>query len=293
MLLQITQNLMNDIAVLQRYIIVSQDAGFNDMKRLLESLSIHIFRASHELTLHNKNLFDPHFPAIDLADDTNKTAVQVTSNADPKKIKHTLKMFDKHRLGDSYDKLYIHGFVDCSKPRSLPSHCTIFSISQLVGKVTDKNDEDLSQSVADALQQHTDFSRIHPYDDRNCLDIVLRCIDRNAVKHRTESEGSYKKMVTGLNEITELISKGTINNRRKSKDLDAFQDTLMKEFMASVRDIIGRIIAIVNQSRAGNGDFVDIPPRQRNKIDDFKAEIVRLSNAIANKHGIALNMDMF
>jgi hypothetical protein len=100
-------------------------------------------------------------------------------------------------------------------------------------------------------------------------------------------------MVTGLNEITQLISKGTINGKRKSKDLDAFQDTSMKEFMASVRDIIGRTIAIVNQSRTGNGDFVDIPPRQREKIDEFKAEIVRLTNAIANRHGIALNMDMF
>jgi hypothetical protein len=293
MLLQIIQNLMSDIAVLQRYIIVSQDAGFNDTKRLLETLSIQLFKASHELALHNKNLFNPTFPAIDLADDANKTAVQVTSNADPKKINHTLKMFDKHKLGDSYDKLYIHGFVNCSKPRSLPSHCTIFSISQLVGKVTDKNDEDLAQGVADALQQHTDFSRIHPYDDRNCLEIVLRCIDRNAVKHRMESEGSYKKMVTGLNEITELISKGTINRKRKSKDLDAFQNTSMKEFMASARDIIGRIIAIVNQSRTGNGDVVNIPPRQREQIDEFKAEIVRLSNAIANKHGIDLNLDMF
>jgi hypothetical protein len=52
MLQQTIQNLLHDIAVLQRYIMVSQDAGFNDMKRLLETLSIHLFKASHDLTLY-------------------------------------------------------------------------------------------------------------------------------------------------------------------------------------------------------------------------------------------------
>jgi len=51
---------------------------------------------------------------------------------------------------------------------------------------------------------------------RNCLEIVLNCIDRNAVKHRMDREGNYNKMVEGLTEITELISKGTIKGNQKA-----------------------------------------------------------------------------
>ena len=151
--------------------------------------------------------------------------------------------------------------------------------------VADKNDEDLVQDIVDALQQHTDFARIHPYDDRNCLEIVLRCVDRNAIKHHMPIEGSYKDMVKGLNEIAELISKGTISRKSKSKSVDAFEDPQIVEYMVKVRDRIGRIVAHVNRSRA-SADFVDMPWEQREKIDALKLEIIALSNAIAVSKGI-------
>jgi uncharacterized protein YwbE len=201
-------------------------------------------------------------------------------------------MFEKHRLAKDYDALMILGFVKSSKFAALPSYCTVFSIGQLVSAVADKNDDDLAQHIVDALEQHTDFSRIHPYDDLNCLEIVLNCIDRNAVKHRMICEGNYMDMVKGLNEITELISKGTINKRSKSKALDNFQDDTMKRFLITVRDTIGKITAIVNQCRHAESGFVDIPGRQMQKIDEMKRGIVLLSNEIAHNHGIPMRMEM-
>ena len=56
MLQQAINNLLHDISLVQLYINKSQDVGFSDMTRLLESLSIHLFRASHGLVLKNKNL---------------------------------------------------------------------------------------------------------------------------------------------------------------------------------------------------------------------------------------------
>jgi len=285
MLQQTINNLLHDASIVQRYIDNSQDAGFNDMTRLLESLSIQLFEASHGLSLTNKNFLAPNFPAIDLADDKKRTAVQVTSNANAAKIRHTLKKFDEHGLAKHYDNLIIHGFVNCSRTKSIPSHCTVLSIGQIVSAVADKNDEELAQQIVDALQQHTDFSRIHPYDDRNCLEIVLRCVDRNAIKHQMPVEGSYKDMVKGLNEISELISKGTINRKSKGKSVDAFQDPDMKDYMVDVRDTIGRIVAIVNKSRSG-ADFVDMPINQRDRIDTLKRRIILLSNTIAADKGI-------
>jgi SMEK domain-containing protein len=293
MLLQETiNNLLHDISIVQHYIENSQGAGFSDMTRLLEGLSIKLFKASHGLVLTNKNLLSPNFPAIDLVDEGHRTAVQVTSNANVKKIRHTLKMFDSHNLGRDYDKLIIHGFVSCSNRNNLPSFCTILSIGQLVGAVADKNDVNLVQDLIDALRQHADFHRIHPYDDLNCLKIVLNCIDRNAVKHRMAQEGDYQEMVKGLNEITELISKGTINQRFKGKSVDDFQDDAMKTFMLKVRDRIGRIVGIVNQNRNGNSSLVWIGPSNMRQIDALKKEIITLSNDVARQYGIAVDLRM-
>lgn len=290
MLQQALINLNHDIALVQRYIINSQNAGFNDMTRLLESMSIKLFEASHNLKLKNKNLLSPNFPAIDLADDEQKTAVQVTSNATSAKIKHTLKKFQEHGLAKSYDLLIIHGFVDQVKPRQLPSYCTLVSIGQIVSAVADKNNEELVQELADTIQQHTDYSRIHPYDDKNCLEITLRCIDRNAIKHRMSIEGPYKDFVKGLNEITELISKGTIGRKSKSKSVDDFQDQDIIAYLVKVRDLVGQIVGIMNKCRVQGSDFVDIPFQEYGRIDSLKIEIVLLSNAIAAKHGINMTI---
>jgi len=292
MLEQTIKNLSYDVSLVQLYIKTCQDAGFTDMRRLLESLCIQLFKASHGLVLKNKNLLNPNFPAIDLVDDAQRTAVQVTSNADSRKIRHTLTMFENHKLAKDYDALMILGFLKSSKTTALPSYCTVLSIGQLVSAVADKNDDDLVQHIVDALQQHTDFSRIHPYDDRNCLEIVLNCIDRNAIKHRMSCEGNYHDMVKGLNEITELISKGTINNRSKGKALDDFQDGSIKRFLIAVRDTIGRIVAIVNQCRHGESSFVDIPGRQMREIDEMKMKIICLANEIAHEHGLLTRIHM-
>ena len=64
-MLQNTINLLNqDIAIVQQYIKNSQDAGFQDMARLLEGLSIQLFKASHGLILKNKNQLHPTFPPL-------------------------------------------------------------------------------------------------------------------------------------------------------------------------------------------------------------------------------------
>lgn len=83
------RNLQADIALLQIYIVQRQKAGFHDMERMLEALSIHMFRALSIGELVNKNQLRVNFPAIDLADDKKMIAVQVTSNASPAKINKT------------------------------------------------------------------------------------------------------------------------------------------------------------------------------------------------------------
>jgi len=286
------ENLQWDISLVQVYITNRRTTGFADMSRLLEGLSIKLFRATHGLVLTNQNLFKPNFPAIDIADDEKKTAIQVTSNADAKKVRHTLKQFDKFKLSGRFDTLIVFGFVNAKAPKSLPAHCKVLGVSDLMNVVIDKQEEEMVQAFVDAMEQHADFSMLHPYQDRPCLEIVLNCIDRNAVKHRMVQEGPYPKMVKGLDEISELISKGTIDKQRKNKSLDQFQDPAIRSFLSEIRDKVGRIVGIVNERKSPGGDFVDLGMQGRDDIDRIKQEIVQLSNAIARKEGLSITLQM-
>lgn len=109
------RNLQSDIALLQLYIAQRKQAGFHDMERIIESLTIFMFRALKMGELVNMNQIKVNFPAIDLADNKNMIAVQVTTNASPAKLK-TIESFEEtneigESLKDKYSTLYIFGFV--------------------------------------------------------------------------------------------------------------------------------------------------------------------------------------
>ena len=69
------RNLQSDIALLQLYIAQRKQAGFHDMERIIESLTIFMFRALKMGELVNMNQIKVNFPAIDLADNKNMIAV--------------------------------------------------------------------------------------------------------------------------------------------------------------------------------------------------------------------------
>lgn len=62
------RNLQADIALLQFYIAQHQKAGFHDMERMVEALTIFMFRALQIGEFKNLNQIKVNFPTIDLAD---------------------------------------------------------------------------------------------------------------------------------------------------------------------------------------------------------------------------------
>ncbi|NMY00846.1 SMEK domain-containing protein [Pseudomonas veronii] len=282
-------NLNSHISVLRTYIEINQEVGLNNMLRMLESLSIALFKVTHGYELVNRNLLKSNFPAVDLVDDKRRVAIQVTSNADAKKINHTLAKFKKFDLADDYDQLIIFGFVNSSK-KSVPPHCKVLGIADLVQMAMDKHSEEKIQGIIDAIEQHTDFHKIHPYSDKPCLSIILNVIDRNAVKHRMMREGSHQEMVRGLNEITELISKGTIDKKSKGKSIDQFTDHVIVKYLREIRNEIGEICGIINESRVEGHDFIFIPLEQYQEIDKAKKVIIDIANDAAKYAGIDMEL---
>lgn len=289
------RNLQADIALLQTYITQRQKAGFHDMERMLEALAIHMFRALSIGELENKNQLSVNFPAIDLADDKNKVAVQVTSNASPAKIDKTIAAFEKKNssgisLKDKYSILYIFGFCKSSK-HPTPAYCEVIDPCYFIGELCDKADEDQIQNVLNAVRRHQNYSSLHPWEDKDSLEIILNTINRNAIKHMMSCEGSISAMTKGLNEISELITKGTIRGRDRAKSISDFRDQSMVLFLRGIMDSISTILAIVNKSKVGQGDFVAIDYDGMREIDKLKTMIANNSSAMAKSNNIKIEIN--
>ncbi|WP_193087966.1 SMEK domain-containing protein [Advenella sp. FME57] len=297
MLESLIKNLNQDIALLQLRIQRDKDAGFNDMARLLETMAIQFFRALGIANLESKNQIRVNFPAIDSADDEKDggIAVQVTSVADARKIKKTITTFEKtdsagQSLLHEYASLYIFGFCKISDTVEVPSYCKVVGPGFFVNKLVDLDDEEAIQTIVDSIRRHVDYSSLHPYSDIECLKIVLGYVGRNAVRHYVSCEGNFDDMTKGLKEISELIGKGTVNRKQKSKAHHEFQDQEISRFLLNVLDHIGAITATVNS--ANRNGIVCLSLHDVQTIDGRKRAITTLAQQIALSYDIAMPLGM-
>ena len=71
------------------------DVDFFDINRVAENISAKLLNLVYNWNLKNLNEEQRNFPGIDLGDDDNKIAFQITSKKDPQKIKESLEKFVK------------------------------------------------------------------------------------------------------------------------------------------------------------------------------------------------------
>ena len=279
-------NLQNDISLIQRYIDINQKTGFQIMNRLLESLSIKLFKIIYDYDLRNLNTNKTNYPAIDLVDKDKKIAIQITTNATKRKINDTIEKFFKNNLDKKYNTLIIYGFCKANK-KLTSKECIIIDTSDLINELINMNNGD-KVDVFNEIRQHVDYSALHPYSDVDCLNILLQTIDRNAIKHSMRCEGDYDNMVDGLNEITELISEGKIKKKYAGKPVNQFNDRDIIDFMLSIRDNISEIISIINKKKMPQRNRICLDCSDMEKIDGIKNTIIMASNKIAKEKNIPL-----
>ena len=286
-------NLQHDISILQHYISNRQQTGFHDMEKLIEIIVKKTFNILDNWQLENLNILKVNYPAIDLADKQKQIAVQVTTNASPAKITKTVKKFEELGLDKVYQKLIIVGFCKKSNVNNLKINYSVIGIDDIVHRLIEKSDEHLIDEVIQIMRMHSDYGRLHPYDDKDCLEIVLNIIDRNAVKHRMYCEGNYLDMISGLNEISEVISKGQINKKEKSKSIDDFQDQSIIVFLHNIRNSVSKITSLINKNKRNGSDFIFLDHETMYLIDEEKSNIIIKSNNIAKEQGIKFLIHQF
>ena len=89
---------------------LSNKLGLYNLSTLSENIIRDLFNIIFEkdhYSLQNANLFTPNVDSIDLKDEINKVAVQVTTNNTYNKIKHTVNLFVENQHYLKYDKLLI------------------------------------------------------------------------------------------------------------------------------------------------------------------------------------------
>ena len=89
----------------ETYVKCSVDQDMTDINRYAEDFYCGLLNCAFGWKLRNLNQDNRNQPAIDLADDTNKIAVQVTSSTDRGKVTGTLKKFFEKKQDLKYKTL--------------------------------------------------------------------------------------------------------------------------------------------------------------------------------------------
>ena len=87
---------------------ISNHFNFTDINVVSEDIFRQLLNLIYGYKLKWMSTYDSgNFVAVDLVDETNKVAYQVTTDFSHKKIEETLAKFESHGLGSSIDKLYV------------------------------------------------------------------------------------------------------------------------------------------------------------------------------------------
>jgi len=93
-------------------------SGLYDLNIHAENVIIPLLNRLYGLSLINANSKEKNYPGVDLIDEKNKVAFQVTATADSEKVKHTLREFIKHKLHERFDFLQVYIITEKQKSYS-------------------------------------------------------------------------------------------------------------------------------------------------------------------------------
>lgn len=122
-----------------------------------ENILIKLLNELYECDLENVNYSENKtYPSIDLRDKSKKIAIQVTSTANPEKVKHTLGKFIDKDIYKDFDKLFIYIITEKQSKYSQPK------IDQVTnGKFTFKKENIIDRTdVYTELNKQNDLEKI-------------------------------------------------------------------------------------------------------------------------------------
>ena len=101
------KNIAENLALLSREVSILNAVNLYDINIIAEDFFPGLLNLIYGYELKNANHLEKNAPAIDLIDQKNRIAVQVTSDNSSTKIKHTIEEFNKSQAYHLYDRLVV------------------------------------------------------------------------------------------------------------------------------------------------------------------------------------------
>ncbi|MCF5880201.1 SMEK domain-containing protein [Aeromonas veronii] len=101
------QSIIKSLSWLSAEVSASNKLNLTDINIYAENFYRDLLNLAFNYRLKNINILDSNATAIDLGDDINKIAIQVTSTSELAKTKHTVKKFIEKKLYTKYNRLII------------------------------------------------------------------------------------------------------------------------------------------------------------------------------------------
>lgn len=101
------KNIAENLALLSREVSILNSVNLYDINIIAEDFFPGLLNLIYDYELQNANHFEKNAPAIDLIDQKNRIAVQVTSDNSSAKIRHTIEEFNKNQAYNLYDRLVV------------------------------------------------------------------------------------------------------------------------------------------------------------------------------------------
>lgn len=101
------KNIAENLALLSREVSILNAVNLYDINIIAEDFFPGLLNLIYGYELQNANHFEKNASAIDLIDQKNRIAVQVTSDNSSAKIRHTIDEFNKNQAYNLYDRLVV------------------------------------------------------------------------------------------------------------------------------------------------------------------------------------------
>ena len=160
---ELREKIRKALTQFETYVKCSVDQDMTDINRYAEDFYCGLLNCAFGWDLRNLNQDNRNQPAIDLADDTNEIAVQVTSSTDRSKVTGTLKKFFEKKQDLKYKTLLmlVIGKEDpfqkdftLEREFDFDPERDIWDTPRLLGRLESITDVDKLQAICDYLQKH-------------------------------------------------------------------------------------------------------------------------------------------
>ena len=234
------KNIAENLALLSREVSILNAVNLYDINIIAEDFFPGLLNLIYGYELKNANHLEKNAPAIDLIDQKNRIAVQVTSDNSSTKIKHTIEEFNKSQAYHLYDRLVVLILTQKKKYSSNFDTQGLFSFEK-------------ARDIWDVEKLIKDIRELETAQIKNVSDYLSEELYNKYYSVRETQAGEVDTII----DLIEYISQhGKVNKDRETtvdpeykiyKRFKNFADKLITEY-TTLYTIYGEALNIVNET---------------------------------------------